>query len=667
VSTPEGSDGTPSTAGRPSPDEPGGADARPLGTSEGPRLPADSPWWLPILSLWPALTESAYVSVADRFERREPPPSWDAFEAWAVRAGLAEPVPQAHPASLLVRAPWLPLLDEALDVLLESDEVRAELLSSPVGPRPRMITRVARWARRGSRWDVLEGIWLLVSEDPANIPSEVLAVLADLPSEARQDCPILTWASGVAEASLAPAPKRADAMLNRLIMDAALVHADWAHREDTDVAVIAGTLRMVGERRLPAAGQPLESSWRTKTAIDAFIDERSRKGQPPGRLAHSFFRVMSARLALFRTDLGGAADEARWAEILAGSTSISLLAAAVEVLAASLAGEVRQARPDVVEESPDRFRFGGLTQMAAVFHIVARGREALQTLDREGLERAIAAARPDTVAIAGVWAVRVALVAFDEAIWGDPAAGLDRLSAELANRPAGAREQDEPLGGLLLGRARELLLSKLGAFGAAALCSDSLAEQYRAVPRARSRLWAGQLGAAVRIIERALPELELLHSDRLQLLVMRGAATKLGGSLTADVEARTVSAFRELLLARNFLSMATLPRQARDAVFEVCAPLADDPEVRELFAAVKERVGREDVSAMGGAGLFRLTEREKVLLPLLASSESVPDIARRLQVSVHTVRKQVATLREKFQAPTRAELVRKAGRYGALR
>lgn len=56
-----------------------------------------------------------------------------------------------------------------------------------------------------------------------------------------------------------------------------------------------------------------------------------------------------------------------------------------------------------------------------------------------------------------------------------------------------------------------------------------------------------------------------------------------------------------------------------------------------------------------------------MLLPLLATTASVPEIARRLHVSVHTVRKQVATLREKFQAPTRAELVRKAGIYWALR
>ena len=49
-----------------------------------------------------------------------------------------------------------------------------------------------------------------------------------------------------------------------------------------------------------------------------------------------------------------------------------------------------------------------------------------------------------------------------------------------------------------------------------------------------------------------------------------------------------------------------------------------------------------------------------------ATEMSVTEIAKQLHVSVHTVRKQVATLREKFQAPTRAELVRKAGVYGSI-
>lgn len=63
---------------------------------------------------------------------------------------------------------------------------------------------------------------------------------------------------------------------------------------------------------------------------------------------------------------------------------------------------------------------------------------------------------------------------------------------------------------------------------------------------------------------------------------------------------------------------------------------------------------------------MRLTPREKVLLPLLATSASLREIAAQLYVSVNTVRKQVVTLREKFNARTREELVSRAIEKGLL-
>ena len=156
-----------------------------------------------------------------------------------------------------------------------------------------------------------------------------------------------------------------------------------------------------------------------------------------------------------------------------------------------------------------------------------------------------------------------------------------------------------------------------------------------------------------------------MHSDRLQLLIIRGAATMLDGSITDDIKSDTVTALRHLLLDRSYLPLAMLPRRARDAVLDLGGTLATDPETRTQFAELLDRL--PDVQdGDGGVGLIQLTEREAMLLPLLASNDSVPDIAKRLHVSVHTVRTQVATLREKFQASTRAELVRKAGSYGAI-
>jgi len=51
---------------------------------------------------------------------------------------------------------------------------------------------------------------------------------------------------------------------------------------------------------------------------------------------------------------------------------------------------------------------------------------------------------------------------------------------------------------------------------------------------------------------------------------------------------------------------------------------------------------------------------------LLATPETADEIARRLQVSVNTIRKQVVTLREKLAAPDRGSLIAKAYELGLL-
>lgn len=84
------------------------------------------------------------------------------------------------------------------------------------------------------------------------------------------------------------------------------------------------------------------------------------------------------------------------------------------------------------------------------------------------------------------------------------------------------------------------------------------------------------------------------------------------------------------------------------------------------FDLLEKRPGELNDSGVSSGRPVRLTDRERILLPLLAANDSIPDIARQLQVSVNTVRKQVVTLREKFQAGTRGELIRKARTRGII-
>ena len=70
--------------------------------------------------------------------------------------------------------------------------------------------------------------------------------------------------------------------------------------------------------------------------------------------------------------------------------------------------------------------------------------------------------------------------------------------------------------------------------------------------------------------------------------------------------------------------------------------------------------------ALALAPPLRLTRREEVLLPLLATAATVQEIANQQYVSVNTLRKQVVALRQKFDATSRDELIRRAHEAGLL-
>jgi DNA-binding NarL/FixJ family response regulator len=61
-----------------------------------------------------------------------------------------------------------------------------------------------------------------------------------------------------------------------------------------------------------------------------------------------------------------------------------------------------------------------------------------------------------------------------------------------------------------------------------------------------------------------------------------------------------------------------------------------------------------------------LTERELVVMRLLATRKSTPEISRELHVSVNTVRTQVRAIYHKLDASSRAEAVTRAHRLGRL-
>lgn len=631
-------------------------------------LPSPLREHVPALTLWRLIDEPRYLLTCTCLDRDGPAVDWSGFVGAARRAGLVEPGPA--PATYRFRREWLPTLEAGLVALANADELRSGLVGAWMdGNRdPRLLAEVGLWARDLARWDVVEEAWILLNETAADLDRDLLKALAELPAEARKERPILTWASAAAGAVLDNPEHAAESVQRRMSLDAAILHADWATREDTDTAVFAGSMRMLGERRLPSSrpGQSLEAAWRTKQEVDTLIDERSRAGHGPGRRSHALFRAFSARLALARADRPGAVSEANWAAILTDRGPVRTLAQGLETIATSLLSETAPVHPDgrVTDRISHPLGVRSLSGMGQAFEILADAHHAVQSLDRAGLERTLTAVGPDEAATMGVWAIRAAAEAFGEALWGDdPADALARLFTDVAHEAVMGREQDEPLGGALLARARMLLLTKAGAFSAAAQFVETLPERVGLLPRARMYLWAGQVSRARQLAETGPYRGDLILADRTKLALVGVGAALLEGPADARLRAEATRAVEALLDAGNFLPVGALPTPAREAIVVLCEPdLGRDPR----FTMMVSRLG--ELNDAGGQGVrpVRLTEREKVLLPLLATSAAVPEIARQLHVSVNTVRKQVVTLRGKFQAESRAELVRRARTHGVI-
>jgi DNA-binding CsgD family transcriptional regulator len=630
----------------------------------GLALPAWMRDWAPALTLWPVVDEARFAMtlrclgvVAD----------WERFTVAASTGGLVEPGPRA--GTLVFRPEWAAALEAGLDSLGGREALRATIVDrwSPEMD-PFVVAEIAVWARDQGHWGMVEEAWIRLNVHSELQTRELLALFRDLPIEARVARPMLTWAYGAAGAALvAQDLEGAETIPTAIMLDGAMLHASWSTRDDTETAVHAGTFRMLGERRQPSTrpGQALEAAWRTKEEVEAFIDARSREGRGPSRRTQALFRVMSAQLALARANTLDAIDEARWAVILADVEPVRVLARGVEALALSLSlGDAPMPdQEDAFLEITDPLGVRGMRGMGQAFAILAAGTDALRRLDREGVEWTLTQLSPQDAAFAGVWAVRAALEAFRDATWGDLGDGLQHLSAEIARRSRAGHEQDEVLGAAMLGRARMILLIKSGAFSAATASIENLPDGLRLLPQARTHLWAGQFDQAILVADAGAYDEGRGMIDRHQLLIVKAAASRLARRSDAELGTAAINEMRHLLATENLVPLGVLPKPARDSIIELCTPeLGQEPN----FAVLLERLAELNDAGERGVRPLHLTDRERVLLPLLATEATVPEIARRLQVSVNTVRKQVVTLREKFGAESRTELVRKARAYGAI-
>ncbi len=583
------------------------------------------------------------------------PADWAEFRTLAAGSGEAEWRDGAQRLEVL-----RPAVSSAGELPPDLADLAALLLERWQHDRdPHLELDALRWALALQRWTLVDESWLndlrrnAREGDPA-----VLLLLAGLPVEARRVNPILTWAWAAARSYAIEPSQREQELVRLLLSDAVALHARWREAPNVDAAIAAATIWMLAQRFLPStpATAAQDAAWDTQNQVAAHIEEQRREQRPPNPLVEAVFHAGSSRIALARADLHASIAEADFALALEPETARGLVHG-TRNLALELAGFAGEpGSPARHLSAPAAYRIG-LGAQDALAELIAKALAALRRLDRPACLAAQAELDP-LPSGAPSWTVVTHVQQLAGAVWGDADSVLTRTDATVARYSVISLEHRGRLGSALLGRGRAALLSRLGSHRAAREALAGLPRQWARAPLACVELWSGDPEAAARAATEGIHDPATTQFDRVTLLVVRAAAG--GGGDTAAAARTAVAACLDHDL---WLPLAMVPAEASRRVL---AAAASGPDPVTIPESVARRLEELAAGPENPPGAVSLTRREQVLLPLLAGQETVPEIAAALHVSANTVRKQVVTLRAKFGAGTRGELVRRARELGLL-
>jgi len=618
--------------------------------------------WSRTLALWREIDEDTYALCRLAFgDHNEQPPDWPVLAGELCRLGLARPVASTS-ARLVFEEAQREALLEALDVEQGIAQARSALIQAWLRASQGYETAtIAAWAREGELWTELSLIWVMASHRHGYSGLlDIIPAFAGLPEHARRDHPVLSLAAAIARGRAAPKWFTHPWAGREIVRDGILFHSRWRSHSSNDEAITAGALWMLVQRQLPSAASAaaLSTASVTKAAVSARVEEAAASADPPGEYALQLFHVAAAETSLHLDDLALAAAESDIATML-GDGPLRVMATGLRAVAQELMGQVSTepepasrtvgaSEPAVTRTPPIRYA-----------QLLASGMRRLAELDHAGVAHVLARV-PDSPEIGAPYAMlRAWIDATQGALWGDPEVSLAALDW-VQNGP-GVTGIGGPLTRRLLTGARIQLLTQLGAHRHVEAAISTLPPPQRWVHTSRALLWSGEAEHASSAATAGIYDVATPRQDRQHLLAVKAAALLVDHNTEPAARAAAVHATASYSIrSANYLPLALLPTSMGLHLLE---QLEAHPEW-ERHRRVAERAKRRFalLSRREGSGWpdVRLTSREQVLLPLLATTATIPEIADRLSVSVHTVRKQVATLRSKFGAPTRAELVRRA-------
>lgn len=553
--------------------------------------------------------------------------------------------------------------------------IRQELVHTGIRIVPAGIAaQLANWAFEGRDWQSLEALWITYS--PAELMSNPRSRSAyvEAPAEQRAKWPGLSYGAGLC-AAFDPASGQLDLddLITTLIRDGRTLHAKWTDKEPANAKVAAGTLWMLAQATIPESLEDpmLDGAMKTYLELTHSIRESSLAGSAVSARTLTFFHATASLMAFMRADWARARREGELGMILTDSCGFAgFLAAMVVGSSSSASGNTQYAT------MAEKFLARHAAHNCPVVNWIEpgmhlcwadaatrrldseRARHHLELHELEGAGKLWFNIQPMNARILSTAAI----------LWCDPEQALAQFDS--IGSEAGFEASLDTLWGPLLMRSRAELLVNLGALSKAEPLVDQLLAHgdasVSAVPAARFYLCSSDFERAVAKADEGIFSLQLSLADRAHLYALKAAALLLAGAPSDQVGRAAAAACVVSEQADTLVPFAMLPSGVRSILV---SDHHHHHASEECFvAAARARgafTGLQECGATAPAAV-KLTRREEVLLPLLATSATVQEIADQQFVSVNTVRKQVVSLREKLAVSSRGELIRRAHEVGLL-
>ncbi|MGI8312122.1 LuxR C-terminal-related transcriptional regulator [Saccharopolyspora hattusasensis] len=426
---------------------------------------------------------------------------------------------------------------------------------------------------------------------------------------------------------------------------------------ETSVAtlVTVGTAAMIGLRMQGACAEAEELGQRLATRAAQLsplpgVDVVPRTGWLPMQrgLTRSLMDDFPAAVELYRH-----AYEHATVEPITAATALNATANLAMIFADLGHGAIARQWLDRMRgfASPSqRIRF-----LLTVGGTIAEGWDALDRYDEASLANLLEITGDGTKQLE-VWPFVAALVFAHGLYLGDRVTSLAHLGTlRLSHAPALVKQGTAVR---VMRRAHvELLIATGQATRALRLIKESDPQaSWLTLPAARLRLLNGEYEAVRAITSRISWHETISRRDARQLLLLRTiAALRMGDEEEAHRAVQLVSHVRT---PDEVLSLASLSPADRDDLFRLARiPLTDE---------AAQRLARTRPVFPERVQLVELSNREQVVLTELGAGLTIAEVARKLVVSVNTVRTQVKSVYRKLDASSREDALMRAYELGVL-